>query len=145
LKEAIHLMKFKPVKRLSRPLGALLAEMDLPRVDCVVPVPLSLGGLRQRGFNQALLLSRMVAERIGVPLDTDLLYKKKETPPQVGLSRRARTGNLKGAFGVRRKLDGGRVLLIDDVITTGATAGECSKALLRAGAAEVSVALLARE
>lgn len=137
-------MKFKPVKRLSRPLGALLAEMDLPRTDFMVPVPLSLAGLRQRGFNQTLLLSRAAAERLRVPVEANLLYKKKDTPPQVGLSRRARTRNLRGAFGVRRRLDGGRVLLIDDVITTGATVGECAKALLRAGAEEVSVASLAR-
>lgn len=144
MKEAIHLLKFGAVKRLARPLGALLAVLDLPPADFIVPVPLSLGGLRQRGFNQTLLIAREAARRKGIPLETGLLYKKKDTPPQVSLSRSARLVNLRGAFGARRTLEGGRVLLVDDVITTGATVGECSKTLLKAGAEEVYAASLAR-
>lgn len=144
MKEAIHLLKFGAVKRLARPLGALLAVLDLPPADFIVPVPLSLEGLRHRGFNQTLLIAREVARRTGMPLETGLLYKKKDTPPQVALSRSARIKNLRAAFGARRALEGGRVLLIDDVITTGATAAECSKTLLKAGAEEVYAASLAR-
>jgi ComF family protein len=144
LRDAIHALKFQPVKRLARPLGLLLNGFDYPPLDGVVPVPLSNSGLRERGFNQSLLIARVIASRRGAPLMARLLYKKKETPPQVSLSRRARLENLRGAFGVRGKLRGERLLLVDDVITTGATAAECAKALRKAGAGEVYVASLAR-
>lgn len=144
LRDAIHSLKFQPVKRLAKPLGMLMSGFDYPPFDGVVPVPLSPGGLRERGFNQSLLIARVLASLRGAPLMAGLLYKKKETPPQVSLSRSARLENLKGAFGVRGKLRGERLLLVDDVITTGATASECSRILLRAGAGEVYVASLAR-
>jgi ComF family protein len=144
LREAIHLLKFRQVKRLARPLGELLADLAVPSADLVVPVPLSLKGLRERGFNQTLLMARPFAKRRGLPLEGRLLFKKKETPPQTSLSRSARLRNLRGTFAVRGALSGERILLVDDVITTGATVSECTKALLRAGASEVCVAALAR-
>jgi ComF family protein len=144
LRTAIHLLKFRSVKRLARPLGELLAELVLPPAELVVPVPLSLGSLRERGFNQTLLIARPLAKRRRLPLERGLLFKKKETPPQSSLSRSARLRNLRGTFAVKEALDGERILLVDDVITTGATASECARALLRAGASEVCVAALAR-
>jgi ComF family protein len=144
LREAIHLLKFRQVKRLARPLGELLADLALPSADLVVPVPLSLKSLRERGFNQTLLMARPLAKRRGLPLEGRLLFKKKETPPQTLLSRSARLRNLRGSFAVTGALSGERVLLVDDVITTGATVSECTRALLRAGASEVCVAALAR-
>ena len=80
----------------------------------------------------------------GLPLESRLLYKQKDTPPQVGLSAIARRMNLRGAFAMRGKLSGERVLLVDDVITTGTTMNECTKTLRRAGASEVTAVALAR-
>jgi ComF family protein len=143
LREAIVLLKFQSVKRLSRPLGLLLSGLELPSVDCIVPVPLSAGGLRERGFNQSLLVARHLSRASGIPLETGVLYKKKDTPPQVGLSRNARLQNLKGAFSTRKPIEG-TVLLVDDVITTGTTITECTKTLLKGGAREAYAVSLAR-
>lgn len=144
LRAAINHLKFAPVKRLSRPLGRLLAELRVPAADVIAPVPIGVRTLRERGFNQTLLLARALSRRTGIALSAGLLYKKKETLPQVGLSSRQRMANLKGAFGAREGLNGQRVILLDDVVTTGATARECSKALAKAGAREVTVVALAR-
>ncbi len=146
LKEAVNLLKFASARRLAGELARLMASsLQLPRADCIVPVPLSARGLRRRGFNQTMLIGRHLAWAIGVPLEADLLYKEKETAPQVGLASRERAANLRGAFKTRRSLVGGeKILLLDDVVTTTATARECSKTLLGAGAAEVVVASVSR-
>jgi ComF family protein len=144
LREAIRLLKFQSVKRLARPLGMLLAGLNLPSADCIVPVPLSAQGLRERGFNQSLLVARHLSRASGMPLEKGVLYKMKDTLPQVGLTRSARLQNLRGAFGTRENLKGKTVLLVDDVITTGATITECTKTLLKDGAGEVYAASLAR-
>ncbi len=144
LREAIHLLKFSSIRRLARPLGLLMAGLDLPRVDLIVPVPMGGSGLKERGFNQSALIGMAVSDKIGASLKVDVLLKKKDTLPQVGLSRAERLRNVKGAFGVRGNLNGERVLLIDDVMTTGATVRECSKVLIKAGAGEVFVATVAR-
>lgn len=144
IREAIHLLKFSGIRRLGRPLGALVAGLEFPEADAVVPVPVGRRGLRERGFNQSALIAKAVSKQRGLPLRIGLLYKCKETPPQVGLSARERLTNLRGAFDTRGRLRGERVLLIDDVMTTGATAAECSKTLLGAGAKEVYVATAAR-
>jgi ComF family protein len=144
LKTAIHLTKYGKLKRLTRPLGTMLASLSFPEVDVVVSVPLGPRTLRTREFNQTFLLGQVVSRRLGVPLMSGVLYKKKDTPPQAGLSRAARMLNLRGAFATRRKLSGERVLLVDDVMTTGATARACARTLLRAGATEVHIAALAR-
>lgn len=144
LAEAINIYKFHGIKRLYRPLGKLLLEFDLTGFDTVVPVPLSHRGLRDRGFNQSLLLAKAISSKAKVPLISDRLRKIRETPPQIGLNSKERTANLKGAFRVNGKFAGMRILLIDDVMTTGATANECSKQLLKAGASDVTVLTLAR-
>ncbi len=144
LAEAIHQFKFYGLKRLARPLGRLLLDLDLPQTDGIISVPLSIKGLRDRGFNQSLLLARIIAKEMKVPLLMDVLFKKKETPPQIGLSSKERMSNLKGSFEVKEDIEGLRLFLVDDVITTGATVTECSKELLRAGAEQVVVVALAR-
>jgi ComF family protein len=113
-------------------------------IDALIPVPLSIRGLRERGFNQSLLLAKTLSDRNKVPLIMDGLLKKTETPAQIGLSKNERRLNLKGSFKAERKFPGMRLLLVDDVMTTGSTANECSKVLLRAGAEEVRVLALAR-
>jgi len=144
LSEAIHSYKFRGIKRLHRPLGKLLLSLNIPESDAVLPVPLSREGLRKRGFNQSLLLAKTVSDEKGIRLIMDALFKKIETPPQIGLSARARITNLQGAFRADRKIRGMKLLLVDDVMTTGATARMCSKELLEAGAREVNVLTLAR-
>jgi len=113
-------------------------------MDGIVPVPLTARALRQRGFNQTLLLARVLSRLTKVPVSMDLLYKKRETLPQIGLGAKERQSNLRGAFKVVGNARGKRLILLDDVMTTGATVRECSKALIRAGAKEVVVVTLAR-
>jgi competence protein ComFC len=144
LAAAIHFFKFQRIKRLHRPLGDLLLSLDLPGIDALIPVPLTIRSLRERGFNQSLLLAKAVSEKIKTPLIMDGLLKETETAPQIGLSKKERRLNLKGTFRTGRKFHGMRLLLIDDVMTTCSTADECSKELLRAGAVEVTVLTLAR-
>jgi competence protein ComFC len=144
LAEAIHQFKFQGVRRLSKPLGNLLLSLQLPSADMVIPVPLSKKGLIRRGFNQSLLIARVIARHSGIPLNMDALFKTRDTLPQLGLSARDRLTNLKNAFAVRGSLRDLRLLLVDDVITTGATVRECSKMLMKAGAKEVTVFSLAR-
>jgi ComF family protein len=144
LSEAIHLLKFSGLKRIAKPLGRLLLELPIPRADGIVPVPVSVRTLRERGFNQTMLLARVLSKQLGIPVMMDLLFKKKETGPQIGLGAKARADNLKNAFAARGRADGMRLLLLDDVMTTGATVRECSKALLKSGAKEVIVVTLAR-
>lgn len=144
LAEAINQLKFHGLRRLSKPLGTLLLNCDLPVIDGMLPVPLTLKGLRERGFNQSLLMAKVLSKKLQVPLFMDILCKKKETLPQIGLSKKERSTNLKNAFEVKGDIKGLRLLLIDDVMTTGATVTECSKALMNAGAQEVIVLTLAR-
>jgi len=144
LATAIHFFKFQRIKRLQRPLGDLLDDFDITGMDAVIPVPLSIRGLQERGFNQSLLLAKILSDRTKVPLLMDGLMKKNDTPPQLGLSRNERRQNLKGVFITKRKFPGMSLLLVDDVMTTGSTVNECSKELLRAGAEKVSVLTLAR-
>jgi len=145
LAEAINLLKFHGLKRLSKPLGRLLLSLpDLPEMDGIAPVPLNIKRLRERGFNQSLLIAKVISKVKGVPLLMDILLKKKETPPQIGLSAKERLLNLKNSFEVKGNIKGLRLFLVDDVMTTGATVTECSKEIMKAGAKEVIVLTLAR-
>ncbi len=144
LSEAIHLLKFTGVKRLARPLGNLLLELPIPRMDGIVPVPVTGRTLRDRGFNQTLLIAKVLSKRLQIPLRMDILFKTRETPPQIGLGAKERAVNLRNSFKARGRLHEMRLLLIDDVMTTGATARECAKTLKKAGADEVMVITLAR-
>ena len=144
LAEAIYQLKFHGVRRISKPLTTLLSNISLPVVDGIVPVPLHIKSLRERGFNQSLLIARKLSRSLRLPLFMDILIKKKETPPQIGLSAKERISNVKNAFTVQGNVKGQRILLVDDVMTTGATVRECSHALVNAGAREVIVATIAR-
>jgi ComF family protein len=144
LSEAIHLLKFSGLKRLAKPLGKLLTELPIPSMDGIVPVPVTNRILRERGFNQALLLSVVLSRHVRIPVYMDMLYKKVDTPAQMGLGARERARNLRNAFAVRGRLRDQRILLLDDVMTTGATVGECAKTLVKSGAREVVAVTLAR-
>jgi ComF family protein len=147
LRKLIHIFKFEGVQTLQRPLGALLAQV-LPRemsFDAIVPMPLHWRRRWQRGFNQSELLAREISRRWSVPVSS-AVRRKKATAPQAGLTSSQRRKNMQGAFAVKagKPLTGMRVLLIDDVLTTGATASACARALKRAGASHVTFLALAR-
>jgi len=149
LREAIHAFKYGEKFLLGRPLGGLIAGRIAESggrfsFDLIVPVPLHPQRLQERTYNQALLLAETVGSRFCVAVDPFLLRRLRPTPPQQGLSERERLGNLKGVFDLNGKVAERRVLLVDDVMTTGATARECSRVLLRGGAREVAVAVVAR-
>ncbi len=135
----------------ARPFGRWVAAAAGPLLrdaDLVAPVPLHRRRLFRRRYNQAALLAQAVAEAGGVAAVLDLLVRRRPTPSQGGRSRAGRLANVRGAFAVAprhaRRLDGRRVLLVDDVMTTGATVSECARALRRAGSGAVDVATLAR-
>ncbi len=127
---------------MSRAAGPLLAEADL-----IVPVPLHRWRLLHRRYNQAALLALGLSRRSGVRCIPDLLRRTRRTPPQGTLGREARRGNVKGAIELAKSVDSvkkKRILLVDDVLTTGATLGECVRVLRAAGAEAVDVVTLAR-
>ena len=149
LRELVHLLKYARVKTLAGPLGQLLAAA-LPegeRFDAITAVPLHWRRQWQRGFNQSDLLARALARRTGMPAIA-LLRRVRATSTQAGLSNSLRRRNVAAAFGPRPRAAtfaaGKRILLIDDVMTTGSTAAACARALKRAGAAHVALATVAR-
>ncbi|QWR77246.1 ComF family protein [Candidatus Magnetomonas plexicatena] len=144
LKEAIHLFKFSKIFRFSTPLGKLLCELPIPEADVIVPVPLTRKRLNHRGFNQSLLLADKISKHTGIKLSIDLLLKKKETDSQTLLNKDDRKKALRGAFHVAKNIKNTRVILVDDVVTTGTTINECAKTLLKAGATHVTAVVLAR-
>ena len=111
-----------------------------------MPVPLHPRRLRTRGYNQAALLSKFLGSRAGIPVAYELLTRARETRPQTRLSREQRLANVRGAFLVAdaEAVSGRRILLVDDVFTTGTTLDECALALKRAGAARIAALTVAR-
>ena len=150
----VHALKYRERPRLARELGAALARALPPgpqvtgggataRFDLVVEVPLHEARLRERGYNQAALLAEALADRIRVPRLAGALARVRPTPPQARLGPAERRANLAGAFRVRRPqwLEGRNVLIVDDVLTTGATLEACFEALSQAGAHPTGVTL----
>lgn len=127
-------------------LGERLAERvrDEERPDLLVAPPLATPRLRARGFNQAHELAKVVGRALGVPVARRGLGRRRETTPQPGLGRAERRANLAGAFECRLDLRGRRVAIVDDVLTTGATAAELDETLRRCGASAVDVWVVAR-
>jgi len=146
LRHLVLRVKFAEDHAAARLLGGLLATAcaDLPRPDGVVPVPLHPERLRRRGCNQCLELARLPAAVLGVPLRPGWLTRVVPTRPQTGLSRQERRSNLRGAFVAHPEVRGRRVLLVDDICTTGTTLARAADCLLRAGAVAVDCAVAAR-
>lgn len=151
VREALHAFKFGGRRALAAPLGELLAAPGpgaLPgeAPDLLLPVPLHPRRRRERGFNQSLLLARRVGRAWGLPVRPDILLRTAATSPQTDLSAPARRANVRGAFALRRpELVAGRhVILVDDILTTGATVGECARVLREGGARTVGVLTVAR-
>lgn len=150
LRDLVHDLKFRDRHDARRLFGRWLAEAGtelLADADMIMPVPLTPSRLIARRFNQSAVLAQEVAGRTGVPYEPMALLRTRRTPPQVGLSRQQRKENVAGAFSVaassRSRLAGAKIVLIDDVITTGATVGACARTLKRAAAARVDVLALA--
>jgi len=151
VREALHAFKFRGRRALATPLADLIAETGLASLpvaapDLLIPVPLFPGRERARGFNQAALLARRMGRAWGVPVDLDVLARAIDTQAQTELTGRERRQNVRGAFRVRRPetVAGRHVIVVDDILTTGSTAGACALALRRAGAATVGVLTVAR-
>jgi ComF family protein len=147
--EALRRLKYGGRAELARPLGHLArraARAASLHADAVVPVPLHPARLAERGYNQAALLAIEVARELEAPLWPRGLGRVRATAQQARLDRAARRDNVAGAFEARsaRRIEGRRVLLVDDVCTTGATLAACAEALRAAGAAEVTALVVAR-
>ncbi|HUL59149.1 MAG TPA: double zinc ribbon domain-containing protein [Anaeromyxobacteraceae bacterium] len=145
LADAVHALKYRQRPALARPLGRWLAHrIALPAGAAVVAVPLAPGRRRTRGYDQAALLADHLARAAGAPRLRAVLRRVRETAPQVGRSRAGRAVNVRGAFAASRRAAGRDLVLLDDVVTTGATADAAAEALRRAGARSVVVVALAR-
>jgi len=149
-KELIAQLKYQSRLSLVPFLGQILTETVLRRLgpdpaDAVVPVPLHPVRLRERTFNQAQFLAQRLADNLRLPCRRNLLIRRKATHPQADLSRGERRANVEGAFALAPDplIRSARLLLVDDVFTTGSTANACAKILKQAGAAQVTVVALA--
>jgi ComF family protein len=147
VRDAIHALKFRGKRALARPLAELIGEQWPPLagdVAALVPVPLGRPRERERGFNQAALLAERLAPRLGVAVRPRWLKRLRDTQPQSDLGASERQANVRGAFEARAEVAGRHVVVVDDVLTTGATVAECARALRAAGAARIGVVAVAR-
>jgi ComF family protein len=158
ISKLIHFFKYNFVIDLGVPLGKIitraLQKNNLPLPDFIIPIPIHKRKLKWRGFNQAEILANFVGQNITpnfpLPVRTDLVFRRKKTQTQMKIkSYQTRLENLKDAFALmpraREAIAGKKVLLIDDVATTGATLFECAKVLKTAGAREIYGAIIARQ
>ena len=148
VREMVHSLKYRNLRAAAPDLAGLLSaflETNPIPADVLMPVPLHGRGERERGYNQSELVARELSKRTGVPMQTRGLRRVRNTPPQVLMaSHQERRRNMEGAFGCTANLSGQRVLLIDDVVTTGSTMFACAEALGAAGATSVWGLALAR-
>ena len=151
-KKLIRRFKYEPfVKELAKPLSSLIiAHFQLmdnkPDFSgfSIIPVPLEKRKMKWRGFNQAEEIGKELAEFLKIPLVSDCLIKTRETISQVELPEDARKENVKGTFSVKNRISGKKILLVDDVYTTGATMTECARVLRESGAKEIIGIAIAR-
>ncbi|HMA71554.1 MAG TPA: ComF family protein [Xanthobacteraceae bacterium] len=150
-RDLVHRLKYGDRLDLATSMGRWMARAGrelLEDADALVPVPLHWRRLWGRRFNQAAALAKAAASQSGVPVLTGILRRIRATPQQVGLSRSARADNVQGAFAVtqdgKAAVHGKRLVLVDDVLTSGATVDACARTLLRAGARNVDVLVFAR-
>jgi ComF family protein len=151
VRELIHRLKYNGRVQLCRPLGLLTGQQlgpfaETASADLVIPVPLHIKRLRQRGFNQAVLLGEILSREWRLPLSRRNLRRIRWTEPQIKLTAAERVANVRGAFAVSAPalLRGKRIILVDDVYTTGSPVAECTRVLFKAEAAEVCVVTVAR-
>lgn len=150
-RQLVYRLKYYDRMEIARPLGSWMARAGaelLEEADLLVPIPLHRMRLANRRFNQSMALADSISQNCGVPVEAFALERAKRSPPQVGLSRIQRAANVQGAFKVpqekRQLIEGRRLVLIDDVLTSGATSNAAARVLLRAGAAQVDLLVFAR-
>lgn len=143
---ATKVLKFMGKKYLAPQMGSMMAEKirrepGFGKIDLIIPVPLSANSMQVRGFNQTELLARQIGKELGIKVECGAIHRVKDTPHQSELTREEREKNLLSAFAVKEGVDlkGKSILLVDDVYTTGSTARECTRVLLRAGASRVCI------
>ena len=151
LKEAIHEFKYKGKRSLGVSLGKLMVDCmksngGAEDIDIIIPVPVFEKKKEQREYNQAELLADFIGKTYNIPVIKDVLFRTADTPPQYDLAVEERFKNVSGAFSINNsiKIKWACILLVDDLLTTGATADECSKMLLGSGASQIRVFTLAR-
>lgn len=141
-------LKYQRQLHLAHHLGELLSAhlhaCRAPIPDRLIPVPLHPARLRSRGYNQALEIARPIARRLRIPLEIDAVRRLRATPAQAQLPLRERARNVRGAFAARRRFDGLRIAIVDDVMTSGHTANSLAQCLRRAGAVDIEVWVVAR-
>lgn len=146
--DALKGLKYGRKTHLARPLGQMMIPVTerLPAPDLIVPVPLHARKLRARGFNQSALLGAVVESALRVRMDTGTILRVRPTRPQAGQSREERIANIRGAFQIThaRRVQGKRILVVDDVVTTGTTVREVARVLRRSGACAVYAVAVAR-
>ena len=144
----IHALKFNQKLTCARLLGSLLADAVATRIDalpdCILPVPLQRGRLRQRGYNQSIELARPVAGAFSIPIDVHSVERVRDTHAQTGLDRKQRGKNMRGAFEIVSPLAAQHVVILDDVVTTMATVNDLALILKKGGARRVDVWSIAR-
>jgi ComF family protein len=148
LEKVLHAFKFKRHDFFAAPLAELVESVIRARgdldFDAVVPVPMHRAKLRRRGYNQAELLARALARRLGLRCETALLTKTRDSSAQSRLARNERAANVRDAFRASPRVASRRILLVDDVITTGETIRACARALADAGAKRIAAAVVAK-
>ena len=149
IKSIIYAFKYKQQTHLSRPLAQLMKsflDREGLQIDVIIPVPLYYKKERRRGFNQSSLLAKYLSDYTGVGLVSSSLYRVRNTVVMHNLSKSERVKNVKAAFKLKNpcKIIGKRVLLVDDILTTGATIEECGRVLYEGGASEVMALTLSR-
>ncbi len=150
LRKAIHDLKYSNKSMLADPLGKILAAyaglmLNIKDYEIILPVPLHFLRLRERSFNQSLMLSRRVGKIWNIPVNAESLKRLRQTKPQTSLSHEERHKNVRGAFSFEgNDVRGKKVLLVDDVYTSGSTVDECARVLKKHGALKVDVLTLAR-
>ncbi len=147
LRGAVHQLKYRRVRRMAQPLGALLSAVLAARplaADALLPIPLHPARQAERGFNQAEVLAREVEQALRLPLIGAGLARVRATEQQARLDARARAENMRGAFRWQGATPPRRIILVDDVLTTGATMAACAAALRAAGTEQVYGLALAR-
>ncbi|MDI6777538.1 MAG: ComF family protein [Syntrophales bacterium] len=149
--DAIHRFKYRGKIAVGEILGRLMVDFAYPALDIkeyslIMPAPLHPKRLRERGFNQSVILALAVAKRFSLPLDFTTLRRRIHTKPQISLGKKERETNVQGAFEVseEKKIRGKNIILVDDVYTTGSTVKECARVLTKSKAAKVAVLTLAR-
>ncbi|MCG9129547.1 ComF family protein [Candidatus Poribacteria bacterium] len=151
LQKIIHLYKFEKKRSLAKYLSDLMIrhlpnDCNFDEYDYILPIPIHKNRLRERGFNQSILISKGISKEIGIDICTDALVRSKNTSPQSSLARDARQSNIVGAFEIKNKklIEGKRILIFDDVYTTGATVNEAVNMLWNEDPLEIDVLTLAR-